>query len=183
VAAADLNAESACGLQTVDLNHDDYPDLVVHNHVKDASTPLEATFTGTVHGALIRNRRTELPTFGPHLSQMIDPGNLYTRKLEEEYVSAAITLPADAGNLRLAWKAEEPRGTKLQMQVRCAVSKEGLAGARRTGPAGEGTAFQTDPASLTLPLEAAGFMQYRALFTSVDGGEWPVLTEVEILRQ
>jgi hypothetical protein len=126
------------------------------------------------------HRRTELPTFGPHYSQMIDPGNLYTRKLEEEYVSAPIALPVGAGKLRLAWKAQEPPGTKLVIQVRFAATRDGLTAAKWTEPGGEGTVFDASAASLTLTQSEAAFLQYRALFRSVDGGEWPILTEVDI---
>jgi hypothetical protein len=34
----ELPAESALGLQPIDLNHDGYPELIVHNHVKDGGT-------------------------------------------------------------------------------------------------------------------------------------------------
>ncbi len=177
----ELPAESALGLQTIDLNHDSYPDLIVHNHVKDGEHAQNSYIYWNGPRGFDPHRRTALPTLGPHYSQMIDPGNLYTRKLEEEYVSAPVALPAGAGNLRLTWKAEEPPGAKLRMQVRYAATEGDLPVTKWTGPAGVGTAFEAQPASLTPPLGKTGFMQYRALFTSVDGGEWPVLTKVEIV--
>jgi len=173
----DLPAESAAGLQTVDLNHDGYPELIVHNHVKDGEHAFRSYIYWNGPQGLDLHRRTELPTLGPHYSGMIDPGNLYTRKLEEEYVSAPITLPAAVSNLHLTWKADEPPGAKLRIQVRCAATKEDLPSAKWTGPTGEGTAFEAQPASFKTPSNKPRYMQYRALFTSADGGEWPVLTE------
>jgi hypothetical protein len=179
----DLPAESALGLQTIDLNHDGYPDLVVHNHVKDGEHAQRSCIYWNGPQGFDLHRRTELPTFGPHYSQMIDPGNLYTRELEEEYVSAPIALPNGAGNLRLTWKAEEPPGSKLRMQVRSAATTADLSSAKWIGPTGEGTAFERH-AAFRLPVpDRAAFLQYRVLFRSVDGGEWPVLTEVEVARE
>ena len=126
-----------------------------------------------------RHRRSELPTLGPHFSQMIDPGNLYTRKLEEEYVSTPIALPAGVDKLRLAWKAEEPPGTQLVMQVRFAASKDSLTSAKWIDSTGESTASEAPAASEMYAPAGAAFIQYRALFRSIDGGEWPILTEVE----
>ncbi|MCX7426610.1 MAG: VCBS repeat-containing protein [Planctomycetia bacterium] len=177
---AELPAESAAGLQTIDLNHDGYPDLVVHNHVKDGEHAQNSYIYWNGPQGFDPHRRTELPTLGPHFSQMIDPGNLYTRKLEEEYVSAPVALPAGPGNLRLAWKAEEPPGARLRMQLRYAATEKDLPTAKWTGPTGQDTAFEAHAATLISPPSGTKFMQYRALFTSVDGGEWPVLTEVEI---
>ena len=152
----------------------------MHNHVKDGEHAQFSYIYWNGPRGFDPHRRTELPTLGPHLSQMIDPGNLYNRKLEEQYVSAPVALPAGAGNLRLAWKGDEPPGAKLRMQVRYAATEEDLPSAKWTGPSGEGTAFEAHAVSLTPPPGGDGLMQYRALFTSVDGGEWPVLTEVEI---
>src|SRR3972149_2916696 len=75
---------------------------------------------------------------------MTDPGNLYTRKMEEEYVSAEIQLPARQLPRRIAWQWREPRGTRLELQVRSAAGREQLAGARWMGPGGE-SSFYASP--------------------------------------
>jgi hypothetical protein len=175
-----LPAESALGLQTIDLNHDGYPEIVVHNHVKDGEHVGTSNIYWNGPQGFDLHRRTELPTLGPHYSQMIDPGNLYTRKLEEEYVSAPIAWPAGASRLHLAWKAEGPPGTTLVMQTRAAATAESLSAAKWQGPSGEGSVFEDcDKARMSVSGETS-LVQYRALFRSPDGGEWPVLTRVEI---
>ena len=114
---------------------------------------------------------------------MTDPGNLYTRKMEEEYVSAEIQLPARQLPRRIAWQCRESRGTRLELQVRSAAGREQLAGARWMGPGGE-SSFYASPGGELRGLDAESrWFQYRALFRSSDGADWPALTSVEIELQ
>jgi hypothetical protein len=166
----ELPAESSCGIETLDLNRDGYPEIIVHNHLKDGVHAISSYIYWNGPDGFDKERRTELPAFGPHYTSGKDPGNLYTRKLEEDYVSSPLEIPAAKRADRLSWKAEEPHGTKLHFQIRAAPEKSGLAQAVWQ-PADSGN---LDGAA------TGGWIQYRALFTSPDGGEWPVLTEVEI---
>jgi hypothetical protein len=176
----ELPAESSCGVQTVDLNRDGYPEIVVHNHLKDGRHAINSYIYWNGPKGFDRTRRTELPTFGPHYSQRTDPGSLYTRKLEEEYFSPAIQLTQGKSWDVLRWKAEEPHGAKLKFQVRTADSQEGLSGAKWVGPEGTDSFFEASNSALKVNGPAQGWMQYRAIFTSPDGGEWPSLSEVEV---
>src|SRR5207248_5710977 len=116
-----------------------------------------------------------LPTFGPHMSQMTDPGNLYTRALEEEYLSAPIELPRGRSAARLSWTCEEPPRTRLKFQMRSAPSREALVQAAWRGP-DEGQPYYATPGAELRGVGVADrFVQYRAVFTSTNGGEWPVL--------
>ncbi|MBN2292082.1 MAG: VCBS repeat-containing protein [Pirellulales bacterium] len=179
----ELPAESALGLQTIDLNRDGYPEIIVHNHVKDGEHVQTSFIYWNGPKGFNPHRRTELPTFGAHYSQMIDAGNLYTRKLEEEYISTPIKLPGSVSKLRLSWKAEETPGSRLKTQVRYASTQKELSAAKWTGPSGEGTFFEKQPAAQMSVPTGSLVMQYRALFTSADGGEWPILTEINFLRK
>ena len=114
------------------------------------------------------------------MSQMTDPGNLYTRRLEEEYISPAVSLPAGKQARNLLWKCEEPPGTKLKFQVRGVATAEGLSGTPWIGPKGVDTFYETSGGELQGIAPEARYLQYRALFTSANGGEWPVLTSVEV---
>jgi hypothetical protein len=178
----DLPAESSSGIQTVDLNRDGYPEIVVHNHVKDGDHTINSYIYWNSPGGFDLARRTELPNFGPHASQMVDPGNLYTRRLEEHYVSAALHIRGKqlAG---LDWKGEAPSGTALRVQVRTAATRAALSQAPWRGPAGEGSAFERPDADLRRFAGTYDWMQYRVTFISPDGGEWPVLTGVTIALQ
>jgi hypothetical protein len=174
-----LPAESSAGVQTVDLNGDGYPEIIIHNHLKDAHhTSFSYIYWNGPHG-FDRNRRTELPTFGPHFSQRVDPGNLYSRKLEEEYISSPLEIPQTARFDELAWKGEEPHGSKLRFQVRSAPDKQALFQAKWTGPAGPDSFYLQTGAALQGTASRDRWVQYRAVFASPDGAAWPVLTQVE----
>jgi hypothetical protein len=168
----ELPAESSCDVETLDLNRDGYPEIIVHNHLKDGVHSISSYIYWNGPNGFDKDRRTELPAFGPHFTSARDPGNLYTRKLEEEYFSAPIKIPAAKSPRRLKWKGEEPHGTKLHFQVRTAAEKAELAQA----------AWQpADTGELKSVKGSDRWIQYRALFTSPDAGEWPTLTEVEIV--
>ncbi len=69
---------------------------------------------------------------------------------------------------------------RAQTHNRYAPSRDRLAGSGWQGPAGARSFYEASGAALAgLPSDAA-YMQYRAVFSSPDGGEWPTLTEVEI---
>jgi hypothetical protein len=172
----ELPAESSCGVQTLDLNRDGYPEIVIHNHLKDGRHTINSYIYWNGPQGFDRTRKTELPTFGPHYSQWTDPGNQYSRTLEEEYVSAPMEVPAGRRAGKLRWQAEEPHGAKLRFQIRSAPTREGLAKAAWSGPSGAGSYYGASGAD----VDAAGWLQYRALFTSPDAGEWPSLSEVAV---
>ena len=176
----DLPAESSSGVQTVDLNRDGYPEIVVHNHLKDGDHTINSYIYWNGPEGFDRHRRTELPSFGPHYSQMTDVGNLYTRKLEEEYVSVPIALPAEKRPHRLLWEGAEPHGSKLKFQVRSAATSDQLNQVNWRGPEGESSFYEASGHQLEGMESQAGWIQYRSVFTSPDGGVWPVLSAVEI---
>ena len=176
----DLPAESSSAIQTVDLNRDGYPEIVVHNHMKDGDHTINSYIYWNGPESFHRDRRSEVPNFGPHYSQMTDPGNLYTRKLEEEYLSPPLELPTDGRLLRLFWEAEEPHGARLKFQIRTAASRSALSSEEWQGPGGKGSFYQSSGTSIEGVRETHGWFQYRTLFTSPAGGIWPILSAVEL---
>ncbi|MEJ1972436.1 MAG: VCBS repeat-containing protein [Lacunisphaera sp.] len=179
----ELPAESSCGIQTIDLNQDSYPEIIVQNHLKDGRHSISSYIYWNGPQGFDRERRTELPTFGTHYSPWADPGNIYTRKLEEAYVSSAIQLPAGQGGCVLRWKADEPHGAKLKFQVRTAATPEALEKANWAGPAGASSFYATSGSPVSLGETGRQWMQYRAIFTSPDAGDWASLEEVVIEPQ
>lgn len=175
----DLPAESSAGVETVDLNGDGYPEIIVHNHVKDGRHTGPSYIYWNGPNGFDRDRRTELPAFGPHFTQQVDPGNLYTRKLEEEYISAPLEMPPAAHLNRLTWKGEELHGSKLKFQVRSAPDKQSLVQAKWTGSDGPGSFYQQSGTALQGIEDHDRWIQYRVLFTSSHGAAWPELTQVE----
>ncbi|MFN0168331.1 MAG: FG-GAP repeat domain-containing protein [Bryobacteraceae bacterium] len=172
----DLPAESSAGVQALDLNRDGYTDIIIHNHIKDGNHTINTYIYWNGPDGFNKDRKTELPTFGPHFSQMVDAGNLYTRKLEEEYVSAPIALPPGKSAASITWKADEAHGARLDFEVRSAPGKEALATAKWSA------CRRGDGASASIPSPGADhrWLQYRAVFRSPDGGAWPVLRGVEV---
>lgn len=171
----ELPAESSCGIEVLDLNRDGYPELIVHNHLKDGVHVINSYIYWNGRDGFHKDRRTEVPNFGPHYTAMTDPGNLYTRKLEEDYVSPALELPGDRRPAKVTWKAAEPHGAKLGLQVRTAAKTEAL-------PA---QAWQSVDNGTAVTIGQAGdrWIQYRAVFHSPDASSWPTLSEVEIHLQ
>ena len=175
----DLPAYSSSAIQTVDLNRDGYPEIVVHNHMKDGDHSINTYIYWNGPEGFHRDRKTEIPSFGPHYSQMTDPGDLYTRRLEEKYVSPPLELPG-SGGVRLVWEGEEPHGARLQFQIRTASSRDGLESADWMGPSGAGSFYQESGAEIAGLDGTRRWAQYRAVFTSPAGGVWPILSAVEL---
>lgn len=177
----DLPAESSLGLQLIDLDGDGYPDIVVHNHLNGTRHTNNSYIYWNSPKGFDLSRRSDLPNFGPHLSQMIDPGNLYTRKLEEQYVSSPIEIPHEKAPSKFKWQGEERSGTKLKFQIRSASNRAGLEKSTWTGPDGKDSFYLTSGADLKMLPREDRWLQYRALFDSPNGGDWPMLSDVEIM--
>jgi hypothetical protein len=154
-------------VQVLDLNADGYPELIVHNHLKDGVHVVPTYIYWNGAQGFHADRRTELPAAGPHFSQMAAVGGQFTRKFEEEYTSPPLELPAGARLADVSTRGEAPAGSRLTAEVRQAATREGLAAA------------PWRPASQPAP-NAARWMQYRVLFHSNDAASWPKLYDVQI---
>jgi hypothetical protein len=177
----ELPTRSAAGDMIADLNRDGYPDIVFSNHVLNGDHHVNSyIYWGGPSGFQIKNR-TELPTVGPHNMFSVDIGNLYSRKLEEEYQSPSYQMEAGLIPERLDWQAETPFGTEVRFQIRTAENNEGLTRAKWVGPGG-GDAFWTKSGA-RLPDVPKGrrWLQYRVVPATPDGGNTPRLHEVSIV--
>ena len=174
-----LPAESSSALTVADLNQDSWLDLVVFNHLErgDHSVGSNIYWGGT--DGYSYDRRHWFQTFGPHFGRLRDVGNIYDRQLREEYVSAILEAPAGRSPGRLRWKALTPHGTGVRFQVRSASSQAALESSPWRGPEGPGSYFRQSGTALRLP-PGEGWLQYRAILTTPDGGSTPVLQEVAI---
>ena len=81
---------------------------------------------------------------------------------------------------RLLWKGTEPHGAKLRFQVRSAATRDGLNHVSWLGSEGESSFYEVSGTELMGGSIGHTWLQYRAVFTSPDGGEWPTLSEVEL---
>ena len=127
-----------------DLNGDGWQDLVVFNHLDRGDHSIGANlFWGSPEGYSYA-RRDWIPTFGPHFGVRRDIGNVYDRKLREEYISPALECPAGKHPARLSWRARTPKGTAVKFQIRSAATREEL-GPQRMARAGRGDVILTTP--------------------------------------
>ena len=174
-----LPGESTLALTVADLNRDGWMDIVPFNHLRHGDHGVGThIFWGSPQGYSF-SRRQWIQTFGPHFSVRHDVGNIYHRRLEEEYHSPLLSLPAGKRPSRLDWRARTPHGTAVKFQLRSGPTPRALSAAAWEGPGGSGTFFRQPS---TLPAYPPGhrWLQYRAVLTTPDGGSTPVLEEVSL---
>lgn len=176
-----LDAASSSAIEALDLNRDGWLELIITNHQKNFShTSGTNIYWGSAEG-YSNDHRQNLPTIGSHMDAMVDAGNIYDRKYEWDYLSAPIQAIDRMSFSRLKWKAETPHGTAVKFQIRSAKASRGLSKAEWMGPDGANSYYTESGAAIE---EAGGqddWLQYRAVLTSPDGGNSPILTEVEII--
>lgn len=174
-----LPAESSGALTVADLNQDSWMDIVVFNHLQRGDHGAGTNIFWGGPAGYSFSRRHWLQTFGPHFGTRRDVGNIYHRRLEEEYISVPLQIPTGKIPSRLGWRAQTPHGTGLQFQLRSATYESRLAASDWTGPEGAATSYKQPESPITIPPEHR-WMQYRVLFTTPDGGNTAVLEEVSI---
>jgi len=176
-----LKAASGAAVDALDLNRDGWPDLIVSNHQENFDHGAAGTdiFWGGPKG-FSRSRRDNLPTVGVHHDSMVDAGNIYNRKPQWEYEFEPVNAPQNASFARLHWKAKTKLGTFVKFQVRSSGGKDGLDEAEWQGPAGAKSFYRKPGAALTGVPAKHRWLQYRAMFTSPDGGNTAYLTEVAV---
>jgi len=176
-----LDAASSSAIDALDLNRDGWLELIITNHQKDFShTSGTNIYWGSEEGYSIQHR-DNLPTIGSHMDAMVDAGNIYDRKYEWDYLSTPIEAIDGMVFSQLKWKGETPLGSGLKFQVRTAKSSKALSQAEWRGPDGDDSFYAISGSQLEGFKPSHDWLQYRAVLTSPDGGNSPILTEVEIV--
>jgi hypothetical protein len=175
----ELPAESSFAFLPVDLSGNGYQDLVVGCHRNDLGHQVDSLIYWNGPEGFAPQRRTALPGMGPHWMTTHDPGNAYTREPCENYFSPPFHLggykPA-----RLHWDARVPETTAIKFQLRWAPSEQELDDAPWQGPGGEETHFETSGQQVAAFAPTAQWLQYRAIFYSLNGCRSPQLREVRV---
>jgi hypothetical protein len=167
-----LPGMSSAGIEILDLNRDGYPEIIATNHVENGDHNISSyIYWGDKKGFSI-DRRTSLPTIGPHMMRNVDVGNIYDRSPCYDYISPVVTVPAKAKQLTLEWKGDTPHKSDIRFECRIAETEPGLVKFKWIALAPQKT--------VTLARNSA-FLQYRAILVSTDGGSSPVLREVTLL--
>lgn len=173
----EVPTESASGVLAADFNEDGWKDLLFACHTEGTNHRTNSfLYWGGANG-FSTERRLLIPSKGTHWLSVADVGNVRNRSDEFEYFS----VPYDAGSSsefeRLSWLASTPGKTRIRFQLRAASSKESLAKSPWTGPKGEGTFFE-EPAVLNSVV--GQWIQYKALLSSPNGANSPVLNSVSV---
>jgi len=117
---------SGSGCVSGDFNGDGYTDLAVSCH-KEYGNHVSHSFIfwGGPEG-LSDERKTILPTIGPHGMSTIDPGNIMDRGEKEYYTSKAVSLPDDAVVRGMYWEGVCTSTSWVEMELRCAGNADEL---------------------------------------------------------
>lgn len=176
-----LPAESSGALTVLDLNGDDHWDLVVFNHVRNGDHGTGAWIYWGDDGEWSPANRDWLPTFGPHFGVRYDVGNVYDRRMTEAFVSEATAVPAGNRSFDLRWTASTTPGTAIRFQVRSAADRDGLSASDWRGANSDRAFFDGSDRDhpFTIP-DSHRWFQYKAIFSTRDGGRTPVLDSVGI---
>ena len=184
----DLHGDSGTASLAADFDGDGWIDIFLLNHKRDGSRdrpgdPINHTTPSFLYwnGAqgFSEERRTNIPTVGPHGQMIRDPGNIYTRTLAEVYLSPPHRPTKGSEPRSIRWKGETPLGTTLSFQIRTAALTEALERAVWRGPSGPDSWF-TEPGSIPPTPKSHTWFQYRARLATPNGGTSPVLTRVEV---
>jgi hypothetical protein len=153
-----------------DFDLDGRLDLAVSCHTRDGDHhTVSKVFFGDGQ-RFTRSRVLELPTHGTHWMWLQDMGNIATRRWEESYVSSVFAWDGARAEGTVEPDAAVPPGTRLELAVRSAASREQLSG-RSWTPTGAGR-FELAPGDRVL--------QYRVTFRSDNGDRYPVLDRVSV---
>lgn len=169
--STELPASGACGALAADFDQDGFADLFVVNHIENGNHSLDSyIYWGSARGFQPADR-TRLPGLGPHFAHQVDIGNLYSRKLEELYLSTPVAIPEGINQLQVLVEADTPLESSVQTEVRLASTTEQLTGEEWTG--------LKAPYTLAQPTRAR-WLQYRLRLKAGKAGASPVVRRVTI---
>lgn len=166
-----LETNSASGILVADFDGDGRRDIFFACHSKDGNHRNDSFLYWGRGGSFDTSRRTLLPGVGPHLMTGVDIGNIWDRSAVFDYISPVF----DAGALvefeRVEWSGETPFSTELALQVRAAATPAALASTGWSAPSLRPGALRG---------VSGRYAQYRAVLTSPNNANSPVLREVRI---
>jgi hypothetical protein len=181
-----LPHHSAHGGLAADFNEDGYIDLAVANHREAGNHPSRSYIWWNGPEGLTPDRRTELPTRGPHGISHTDLGNIVDRGPEEYFESRPLPIPETADVTSVTWQGTVPAKCWVKAQCRRAPSAEQLGSARWVGPGGADTWYEDGrtPTQATIRSEEhrvrGGWLQYRLALGAINAVATPRIHAVEI---
>lgn len=170
-------AHSSSASWACDFNEDGYVDLLISHHRAYGSHRTESALWWNGPNGFNEDRRSWLPSIGPHGMVPTDAGDIMNRGPEENYTAPA----AVVDDLHyVGWVGEIPNKTWVNCQIRSAESVEALENAKFIGNDGtEKTRFECNE---PIPQEfiQGKYVQVRLYLGAVNSGSSPRITELYV---
>lgn len=166
-----LFSHSSSGCVSGDFNGDGYTDLAVASH-KEYGNHVSHSFIywGGPDG-LSEERKTVLPTVGPHGMSSVDPGNIMDRGPKERYTSEIMRLPDGAAVKGIGYEGTCTSTSWVELELRCAPDEAGVERAPWV-PAKAGEDLSA--------LGLTGYVQYRAALCAKCACGTPRITAITV---
>lgn len=169
-----LFQHSASGCVSGDFNGDGYTDLAIACH-KEYGNHVSHSFIfwGGPDG-LTNERKTVLPTTGPHGMSTVDPGNIMDRGPKEHYTSEVKALPAGEKIKSIKWEGVCTSTSWVEVEVRAAGSEAELDHAQWV---------TVESGSDISGLNLGGFVQYRLALCANCACGTPRIESVSVISE
>lgn len=162
---------SGCGCVSGDFNGDGYTDLAVACHKEYGNHCSHSfVFWGGPDG-LSEDRKTVLPTVGPHGMSTIDPGNILDRGDKEYYTSEAFALPEDSVVRSVDWEGVCTSNSWVEVAIRAGDNLDAL----------QAASWENVEAGKNISgLHLSGIVQYRLALCAKCGCGTPRINQVTV---
>lgn len=162
---------SASGCVSGDFNGDGYTDLAVACHKEYGNHCSHSfIFWGGPEG-LSEDRKTVLPTIGPHGMCTVDPGNILDRGDKERYTSEIKKIPDGELVSEITWTGDCSSTSWVELEIRAAASLEELKTVEW---------IQVRPNENLRDFAFSGYVQYRLGLCAKCGCGTPRITSVVV---
>ena len=176
-----IRTHSAAACFAADFDEDGRMDLVAANHKTFNDHMGDSFVFQNGPNGLDETRYSRLPTSGVHGMYANEPRNILDGGDEEFFISAPFEIPPGCSATSISWDAELPPKTRVNAQLRSAVTREGLDDATWVGPEGQDSRFEDGDECRGLANGRKGqWLQYRLALGAVNGGCTPRIKEVRV---
>jgi len=173
-------SHSPSGCMSGDFNNNGWIDIAVASHKTYGNHEGLSQVWWNGPDGFSEQRRTFLPTKGPHGMLTVDPGNIMDRGPEEYYISAPLELPNDSRITKIQWQGEIPPKTWVKAQIRLGSTKEKLNESPWQGPDGNAETWFENAQQPNKNLGSARYLQYKLTLGATNSLRTPRITQVTI---